>query len=125
MMVVYDKSVQDVKKYLRWLEINFRDEHPFFFSFFQKLQDAYEVMKVEVQSKEYISKEDIQEFLVKSSKEFSLYTIFIHKFMVSMKNFKECNLTLDVKKKHILNSREKRIVTQHEAWSKHFQSKGG
>ena len=82
--------------------------------------------KVEVQEKEVVSKDDIQEFLVKSLKEFSLYTTFISKFMIGMDNFKECNLTLDVKKQHIFNSQEQRILTQqHEAWSKHFQNKGG
>lgn len=54
--------------------------------------------------KEFISKEDIQEFLVKPSKEFSLYTSFIHKFMVGMESYKECHLTLDIKKEHIFNS---------------------
>ena len=78
------------------------------------------MVKVEVHLKEFISKEDIQEFLVKPSNEFSLYTDFIHKFMVDMENYKECNLTLDIKKEHIFNSRKKRILTQHEAWSKHF-----
>ena len=28
MMDVYDKSVYDVRRYLQWPEINFRDEHP-------------------------------------------------------------------------------------------------
>jgi hypothetical protein len=60
---------------------------------------------------EFISKEDIQEFLVKPSKEFSLYIAFIHKFMVSMDNYKECNLTLNIKKEHIFNSREKIILS--------------
>ena len=98
MMNVYDKLVQDVKIYLQWIEINFRYEHPISFSFFQEFDDKYEVTKAEVQEKEVISKEDIQEFLVKPSKEFSLYTTFVYKFMVGMENFKECNLTLDVKK---------------------------
>ena len=70
--------------------------------------------------KEVISKDDNQELLVKLSKEFSHYTTFVHKFMVGMESFKECNLPLDVKKEHIFNSREPRILTQHEAWSKHF-----
>ena len=119
-MDVYDKSVQDIQKYLQWPEINFQDEHPIPFSFFQKIEDTYEVVKAKVQPKEFISKEDIQEFLVKPSKEFSLYTSFIHKFMIGMENYKECNLTLDIKKNHIFNSREKRILTQHKSWSKHF-----
>ena len=87
-MDVYDKSIQDVQKYLQWPEINFQDEHPIYFSFFQELEDTYEVVKEEVQSKEFISKEDIQEFLVKPTKEFSLYTAFIHKFMIDMENYK-------------------------------------
>ena len=69
------------------------------------------MVKVEVQLKEFISKEDIQEFLVKPSEEFSLYMDFIHKFMINMDNYRECNLTLDIKKEHIFNSQEKRILT--------------
>ena len=97
-MNVYDKLVQDVQKYLQCPEINFWDEHITSFSFLQELEDTYEVVKAEVQSKEFISKEDIQEFLVKPSKDFSLYTDFIHKFMMGMENYKECNLTLNIKK---------------------------
>jgi isopentenyldiphosphate isomerase len=93
MMNVYDKSVQDIQKYLQWPEINFLDEYPIPFVFFQKLKDAYEFVNAEVQSKEFISKEDIQEFFVKATKEFPLYNAFIHKFMVDMKSYKECHLT--------------------------------
>ena len=125
MMDVYEKSIYDVQRYIQWPEINFRDEHSISFAFFQELKDKYEMTKVEVQAKEVISKDDIQEFLVKSSMEFSHYTTFVHKFVVDMEKFKECNLTLDVKKEHIFNSREQRILTQHEAWSKYFQNKGG
>ena len=87
-MNVYDKSIQDIWKYLQWLEINFQDECPIPLAFFQKLKDAYEFVKLEVQSKEFISKEDIQEFLVNHSKDFSLYTAFIHKFMINMESYK-------------------------------------
>ena len=97
-MNVYDKSIQDIRKYLQWPEINFQDEYPIPFSFFQNIEDAYEFVKAEVQSKEFISKEDIKEFLVKPSKDFSLYTSFIHKFMVGMESYKEFHLTLDIKK---------------------------
>ena len=103
----------------------FKYEHPISFSFFQEFEDKYKMNKVEVQEKKVISKDDIQEFLVKSSKDFSHYTTFLHKFVVDMEKFKECKLTLDVRKEHILNSREKGILTQHEAWSKYFQNKGG
>ena len=95
---MYDQSIKDVQRYLQWLEINFRDEHPVSFAFFQELNDKYEMTKVEVQAKEVISKDDIQEFLVKTSKKFSHYTAFVHKFTVGMEGFKECNLILDVKK---------------------------
>ena len=47
--------------------------------------------------------------------EFSHYTTFVHKFVVDMEKFKECNPTLDVKKEHIFNSWEKRILIKHEA----------
>ena len=104
MMDVYEKSIYDVQRYLQWLEINFRDEQPVSFAFFQELEDQYEMIKEEVQVKEVISKDDIQGFLVKSLMEFSHYTTFVHKFVVNMEKFKECNLTLDVKKEHIFNS---------------------
>ena len=65
MMDVYEKSIYDVQRYLQWLKINFRYEHPIYFSFFQHLKDKYEMNKVEVQVKEVISKDEFQEFLVK------------------------------------------------------------
>jgi hypothetical protein len=42
-----------------------------------------------------------------------------------MEKFKECNPSLDVEKAHIFNSHGQRILTQHEAWRKYFQNKGG
>ena len=56
-----------------------------------------------------------KESLVKPLNEFSLYTTFIYKFMVGMDIYKECNITLDIKKEHMFNSREKRILTHHNA----------
>ena len=67
MMELYEKSIYDIQRYIQWPEINFRDEHLVSFAFFQELLDRYEKIKVEVQAKEVISKEDIQEFLVKPS----------------------------------------------------------
>ena len=119
-MNVYDKLVQDVWKYLQCPEINFQDEHLIPFYFFQKIEDAYEFVKGEVQLKELISKEDIQEFLVNPSNELSLYTSFIHKFIVDMESYKECHVTLNIKKYHMFNSWEQRILRQHELWSKHI-----
>ena len=60
MMDVYDQLVKDVQIYLQWPEINFKDEHPIFFSFFQELEDKYEMTKVDVHAKEVISKDEIQ-----------------------------------------------------------------
>jgi len=98
MMDAYEKSIYDLQRYLQWPEINFRDEHPISFAFFQEIEDKYEMTKEEVQAKKVISKYDIQEFLVKSSMEFSHYMDFVPKFVLDMEKFKECNLTLDVKK---------------------------
>ena len=125
MMELYEKSIYDVQRYIQWPEINFKYEHPVSFSFFQELEDKYEMIKVEVQVKEVISKEDIQEFLVKPSMEYSHFTTFVHKFVTNMENFKECNISLHVNKEHIFNSWEERILTRNEAWSKYFQKKGG
>ena len=113
MLELYEKSIYDIQRYIWWPEINFKDEHPISFVFFQYLEDGYETIKVELQAKEVISKEDIQEFLVKSSMEYSHFTAFVHNFVISMEKFKECNISLDVKKSHILNSWEERILTQH------------
>lgn len=48
MMDVYDKLVYDVQRYLQWPEINFKDEHPISYAFFQELEDKYEMTMVEV-----------------------------------------------------------------------------
>jgi hypothetical protein len=125
MMELYEKSIYDIKMYIYWPEINFEDEHPVPFSLFQKLEGSYEKIKVKVRAKEVISKEDIQELLVKPSIEYSHYITFMHKFVISMEEFKKCNIALDVKKAHIFNSHEEKILTHHEALSKHFQKKGG
>ena len=69
--------------------MNFKYEHPISFSFFQEIEDSYERIKVEVQAKDLISKEDIQEFLVKLSMEYSHYPTFVHRFVIEMEKFKE------------------------------------
>ena len=40
MINVYDKSVQDVHRYIQWPEINLKDEHPFL-SFFLSRDRGY------------------------------------------------------------------------------------
>ena len=48
MMELYEKSIYDIQRYIQWPEINFEDEHPIYFSFFQELEDIYEKITVEV-----------------------------------------------------------------------------
>ena len=124
MMDLYERSIYDIHRYIEWPKINFEDEHPVPYALFKKLEDNYEKINVEVEAKEIISKEDIQELLVKPSMEYSHYTTFVHKFVISMEEYKKCNIALDVKKAHIFNSREENILSQHESWRKHFRKKG-
>ena len=51
MMELYEKSIYDIQRYIQWPEINFEDEHPVPFAFFQELDDRYEKIKAEVQAK--------------------------------------------------------------------------
>jgi hypothetical protein len=48
MMDLHEKSIYDIQRYIQWPEINFEDEHVVHFYFFQKLEDSYEKIKVEV-----------------------------------------------------------------------------
>ena len=101
---LYKKFIYDIQRYIQWPEINFKDEHSVPFSLFQNLEDRYEKIKVEVRAKGVISKEDIQQLLIKPSIEDSHYTNLVHKFVINMEEFKQCNLSLDIKKAHIFNS---------------------
>ena len=84
MMDLYEKPIYDIKRYIQCPKINLEDEHLVTFSFFEKLEDNYEKIKAEIQAKAVISKEDIQELLVKPSMEYSHYTDCVHKFVISM-----------------------------------------
>ena len=66
---------------------------------------------MEVQIKEEFSIEDIQELLVKPTMEYSHYTTFVQNFVINMEEYRKCNITLDVKKAHIFNSREEKILS--------------
>jgi hypothetical protein len=127
MMDLYEKYIYiyiyDIQRYIQWPKINIEDEHPVPYAFFQKLEDNYEKIKGEVQAKEVISKEDIEELLIKPLMEYSHYTSFVHKFVISMEEYNKCNIAIDVKKSHIFNSREENILAQHEAWRKYFRKK--
>ena len=124
MMDLYERSTYDIQRYIQWPEINFEDEHLVPYALFKQLEDDFLKVKAEVEAKEEFSKEDIQELLVKSSMEYSQYTSFVHKFVISMEEYRKCNIALDVKKPHIFNAREENILSQHKAWSKHFHKKG-
>ena len=124
MMDLYERSAYDIQSYIQWLEINFKDEHPVPYAFFKKLEDDFVKVKVEVQAKETFSNEDIQELLTKPSMEYSHYTTFVHKFVINMEEYRKCSIALDVNKAHNFNSREEKILSQHEAWSGHFCKKG-
>ena len=51
MMELYEKYIYDIQSYFQWPDINFEDEHPVTFAFFQELEDIYEKIKAEVQAK--------------------------------------------------------------------------
>ena len=123
-MDLYERSTYDIQRYIQWLEINFEDEHPVSYALFKQFDKDFVKVQEEVQAKEEFSKEDIHELLVKSSMEYSHYTTFVHKFVINMEEYRKCNIALDVKKPHIFNAREENILSQHEAWSKHFRKKG-
>ena len=108
MMDLYEKSIFHIQRYIRWPEINFEDEHLVPYALFKQLEDNYEKIKVEVRAKEIISKEDIQEILVKPSMEYSHYTTFVHKFVISMEEYMKCNIALDVKKATSSTPKKKR-----------------
>ena len=55
----------------------------------------------------------------------SRFDAFIQKFKDEMEADKEFHLTLDIKKEHVFNLKEQRIISQHESWGKHIKSKGG
>ena len=124
MMDLYDKYIYDIQRYIQWPKINFEYEHPVPYDLFQKHEDIHEKIKEEVRAKEVISKEDIQELLVKPLMDYSHSISFVHKFVISMEEYKKCNIALDVKKARIFKSREEKILAQYEAWRKHFQKKG-
>ena len=96
-MDLYKKYIYDIQRYIQWHKINIEDEQLVPYAFFQTLEDNYEKIKAEVWAKEVISKEDIQELLVKPSMEYSHYTSCVHKFVISMEEYKMCNIALDVK----------------------------
>ena len=45
MMVLNERSIYDIHRYIQWLEINFEDEHPVPYALFKQLEDNYEMIK--------------------------------------------------------------------------------
>ena len=125
MMDLYEKSTYDIQRYIRWPEINLEDKHLVPFTLFDQLESDYEKVKVEVQAKEEFLQEDIQELLITPSMEYSHYSTFVHKFVITMEEYRKCNIALDVKKVHIFNPKEEKILSQDKAWSKHFHKEMG
>ena len=125
MMDLYEKSTYDIQRYIRCPKIKLEDEHLVLFTLFDQLVSDYEKVKAEVQAKEEFSQEDIQELLVEPSMVYSHYSTFVHKFVITMEEYRKCNIALDVKKVYIFNPKEEKILSQHEAWSKHFHKETG
>jgi hypothetical protein len=123
MMDLYEKTTYDIQRYIQWPEINFEENHPVPITVFEEIEKDFERVKAEVQTKKEFSFKDIQELLVKPSMEYSHYTAFVQKFVISMEEYRKCNIALDIKKTHIFNSKEENILLQYEAWSKHFRRK--
>jgi hypothetical protein len=124
MMDLYEKSTYDIQRYIQWPEINFEEDHLVPITMFEQIEKDFEEVKANVQVKKEFSIEDIQELLVNPLIRYSHYTTFVQKFVISMEEYRRCNIDLDVKKAHIFNSREEKILLQHEEWSKHFRKIG-
>ena len=59
MMDLYEKDTNDIQRYIQWPKINFEDEHLVPYVLVTQLEDNFMKIKVEVRSKEIISKEYI------------------------------------------------------------------
>ena len=79
-MKVYKDNVQDMYEYIQWPEINLQSEQPVPFSFFQKLEDKYEAVKVEVLARLVISKEYFQDLLIRPTKKVTKFNAFVRNF---------------------------------------------
>ena len=120
---LYKKTTYDIERFIQWPEINFKEDHPVPITMFEEIEKEFESVKAEVQAKKEFSIEDIQELPIKPSMEYSHYTTFIQKFVISMEEYLKCNIALDIKKAHIFNLKEEKILSQYEAWNKHFRKK--
>ena len=103
-MDVYDELVYDVQRYLQWPEINFRDEHPISFAFFQELEDKYEITKAKIHVKEVISKDDIQDSWSSRRRGFLITQLLYTNLWSTWRNSKNVILSLDRKSTRLNSS---------------------
>ena len=97
-LMIYTSNIQEMQRNVQWLDINLQQEKPMPFYFFEKPENEYEAIKVEVQAKDMISMEEIQKFLMKSVKKVKKFNDFIRIFKEEMDISKECHLKLNIKK---------------------------
>ena len=85
----FEKTAYDIQRYIKWPEINFEEDHPIPITVFEEIKKYFERVKVEVLTKKEFSVKDIQELLVKPSMEYSHYTTFVQKFVISMEEYQK------------------------------------
>ena len=85
--MLFRSTTYDIQRYIQWHEINFEENHPVPITVFEEIKKDFEKVKVEVQAKKEFSVEDIQELLVNPSMEYSQYTAFVQKFLISMEEY--------------------------------------
>ena len=85
-------------------EIDLQQKKPMNFFFFQKLENEYEAIKDEVCTKDMISMQEIQKFLIKLTKEVTKFNDFIRIFKEEREDFKECHLKLGIQKEYVFNA---------------------
>ena len=93
MMDLYEKTTFDIQRYIKWPEINFKEDHLVPITVFKEIEKDFERVKAEVQAKKEFLVEDIRELLVNPSMEYSHYTAFMQKFVISMEEYRKCNRT--------------------------------
>jgi DNA repair exonuclease SbcCD ATPase subunit len=59
MMELYEKSINDIQKYIQFPEIDFEEDHPVPITMFKQIEKGFEKVKAEVQVKKNFSMEDI------------------------------------------------------------------
>lgn len=68
-MKIYISNIQEMQRNVQWPEIDLQQDQQMTFSFSEKLEKEYEIIKAEIRVKDMISMEEIQKFLMKLAKE--------------------------------------------------------